>query len=324
MLAAYFFAVGGTARANGVHCFDGYRLSAMAAIPIGTVVLFKLLEELDPDLALLGAVDDRLPGLVMRAILPRWLNLSSLLVPILALSLLAVLTREHRSWLAAGGLTAFLLLAVIRPQWFLVPDLSTSNRVSFAQVLLLLIFALVIMSKLTRHRSLRPGHGPSVIVAAALAFLFVAKIAHLAVPAYAEQRYRGSDAADTLAAAAKRDTGTLLVAPEVVATRGFNPQLRTGRAIMVPLYLNVYDQQARKIVHVFCYTDHYLPFAEFYANIRPCFENRPPREWAVVRREARVTGVITPDTWRLKIPVAVSSGGFSYYRLPSAEEGTHP
>ena len=332
LLAAYFFALGGTTRANDVHFFDGYRLSAMAAIPIGAVILFKLIEELDPDLALLGAVDPRIPYFLMRAILPRWLNLSSLLIPILALSLLAVLAREKRSWLAAIGLAAFLIVVVIKSravgivsQWFLVPDLLTgSTWISFAQALLPLILVAVIMARLPGHRSPGMARGPSVIVAAALAFLFVAKVAHLAVPAYAEQRYRGSDAADALVAEAKRDSGALIIAPEVHATRGFNPQLRTGRAMLPPLYLNIYDQEARKIIAVFCYTDRYLPFAEFYANIRPCFENRPPREWAVVRREARATGLITPDTWRLKIPVATSSGGFSYYRLPSAEEGTNP
>jgi hypothetical protein len=93
---------------------------------------------------------------------------------------------------------------------------------------------------------------------------------------------------------------------------------------MVPLYLNIYDQQARRVVAVFCYTDVFLPFAEFYANVQPCFENRSPREWAVVRREARVTGLITPAAWGLKIPVAASTASFSYYRLPSTDEVTTP
>jgi hypothetical protein len=148
-------------------------------------------EEFDPDFVFLSLIDHRLPQLVMRAILPRWLNLSSLLVPVLALSLLAVLAREKRSWLAALGLTVFLVLILDKERWrwFFVPDISSSNRTDFAQIYLLLIPAFVIVSKMKSYR----GRGildrnPSVIVAVALAFFFVAKIKDLAVPAYAEQR----------------------------------------------------------------------------------------------------------------------------------------
>ncbi len=228
----------------------GTSLLIMASVPISAAALFKLVEELDPTFYVLAWLDPRLPSLVLRLIVTRWLNLSSVLLPILALSTLFILTRSYRSWWMAG-----------------------------------------------------------------LATLFAVSMLKFAADAVFKHRFLGRDQFSPLVAVAREDAGQLIISPGVVGTKGFNPQLRTGRAIIVPGTIKVVDPD-RGAIAVFCYTDYSLPFAEFYSNVRPCFEKRAVDEWEVIAAKVPATGLIAPSDWRLSLPVAATGGGLNYHRLP--------
>ena len=311
-LALAFFAVGACAPVGGG--LDGAdRLILMAAVPMAVALGFKFFEEYDPNFHWVGSIDHRLPQLLLRAIVTRWLNLSTVLVPIMTLAILVVLARRQ-SWIAAMALALLLAFACLRRDWFLMP--GTMTDISFPGWTLVgwifLLAAILTLLFKFRRRAIFPNH----VVGGAVAFVLVVKLTTLTAEASMQRRFTGSDGADPLVAVVKADSGTLLISPEIVSVRGFNPQLRTGRPIMVPMTMAAYDAETRTVIQVFCYTDPYLPFAKFYADIRPCFENRPASEWAAVRRAINTTGLITPDTWRLQIPPVISAGGFSYYRLP--------
>ncbi len=233
----------------------GLTLLVMAAVPIGAAALFKLVEELDPTFYVLAWLDPRLPSLVLRLIVTRWLNLSSVLLPIVALSTLFILTQGYRLWWTAG-----------------------------------------------------------------LAALFAVSVLVFTAGALAQHRFLGRDEFSPLAAVAREDTGQLIISPGVVGTKGFNPQLRTGRAIIVstsyvPTMSVVSDDRHTKIA-VFCYPDYSRSIYEFFDKVRPCFEGRSEDEWRLVAQKLPATGLITPSDWRVSLPLAATAGGFNYYRLP--------
>ena len=318
-LVIAFYIVQRASSLRSANFLSTWRLLCFVALSLSLAFLFKMYEEIDPDFYILGLADQRLPSLMLLAVFNRWFNLSTVLIPVMTLSLLAVLIRDNRSWLAAATFGALALLDPLSSFW---GDTVLHKWLSPFVILiaLLIITYQHIRGKLplivagSRHGFVE--RGPSLIFGVALVCFFALKLSSLARDSYVERPFAGSDSADGLAAVASADQGPLIVSPNVISVRGFNPQLRTGRPI-IPLGLStVFDSTTDQQIAVFCYTDRSLPLDKVYANVRPCFEGRPPWDWAVIAGEAQATGLITPATWKLTIPPTFTGGGFSYYRLP--------
>ncbi len=294
--------------------FSTQKMLVMVSIPLAGVTIFKLLEELDPGFGWTTFISDAMPGLIIRAIFTRWLNLASLLVPAVIMGILLVLARNYKSWLAALALIAIICLGLAAVH----PVTRFNLDIKELAVLLAAVaaggLALAWPKPIVFHpqlEKLRLAIVPFILIG-----FFIAHLITLEQRAAKERLYTGSDNKEAMASVARMDKGQLIISPGVEGRDNFfMTQLRTGRAIVLPSMLKVYDKGAHKIVDVFCYTDTTLPFAKFYADVKPCFENRSPREWAVVGKELTATGLITPSDWQLKIPVAANSGGLSYYHL---------
>jgi len=292
------------------------RLLMMAAIPVMLTLGYKTMEQLDPDLTLLGMIHPKLPGLFMRAIIDRWLNLTSLLVPVLTIALLFVTARNRQSRPAAAMLAV--LLCVGLTSWFITPGPSEYTwRVGTIIIGALALLGIIVLSAC--RFGLKPratGSWQRDWLAWVMVIFFVHTGIHTIKDMNSHRYYTGSDAIDPLVEVAGTDKGQLILGSGVVSLNRFNPQLRIARPIVTPMLLDVYDKRHNKVVAVFCFTDLHMPPVDFYASIKPCFENRSPAEWAVIFREVPATGIITPAAWALKIPAAISAGGFTYYRAP--------
>lgn len=298
------------------------KLLIMLAIPMGLTTIFKIMEEIDPHFYMLGMLNEHLPGLAIRAIIDRWLNLNSLLIPLMTFSLLTVLIRDKKSWLATILLTGLLIFEAKNPTWFLVPISGAMNYLwGFLAFFLLGMFCYwrVIKSSagIAVQNSLQKyfENFQFLIVLITLALVLIVKIKEFTVIAHSNPVFTGFDQADKLVSVAKKDKGVLLISPGVVYAQGFNPQLRTGRPIIVPTKLDVYNNLSKKIISVFCYSDPLLPFDKFYANVKPCFENRSLAEWAIISKQTHATGIIAPVGWEFKMKPVITGGGFAYYNI---------
>lgn len=290
------------------------RLLAMVVIPLVAAGLFQFLEQMDPSFHVLSLLNQQLPGLAQRAIINRWLNLSLLLIPIMTFSLLIILIRDKRSWMAVIGLIMIFKFIRDNSYWFFIPQLQSNNLLAVELFSVASIFYCLIALKKPIFNSALVKNSQMLIVIFVGLFFFNGKMSQLIHSAIDNRKFTGSDSADSLVATAKGHSGPILLSPGVVGNGGFNPQLRTNRPIIVPGNINVYDQATKTIIEVFCSWNQ-PTFEEFYAKVQPCFESRSSRQWAVISKEMQATGLITPDTWKLKIVPTITGGGFSYYHL---------
>lgn len=313
------------------------RLMAIVAVPVGLIFLFKIVEEIDPHFYSLSLLNKKLPDLVLRAIFNRWLNLTTVLIPIMTISLLAIFVRDKLSRIGAIGFVALLGYATVRPYWAIVPMQEANNvwllpnafafPITVAEIPLLvktifllgIFYCLMVESKKGKNQVGRPGHSQSRILMMALMACVIFKLVQLThtayVNAFVKHRFSSADVYEELAAKAKMDRGPIIISSGVLGV--FYPQLRTGRPMIVPSILDVYDEASHTLVHVFCNADPMLPLPKFYDKIKPCFENRSAWEWGVIERETSATGIITPDSWQLNIKPTISGGGLAYYRITS-------
>jgi|GEM_PF-7039292 len=292
------------------------RLLMMAAIPVTLTLGYKVMEQLDPDLTLLSMANARLPGLFMRAIVDRWLNLTSLLVPVLTIALLFVTARNRQSRPAAAMLAALLCVGLTR--WYIIPS-PPEYTLQTTAIIIGALTLLGVVALCACRFGLKPratGTWQRDWLAWVMVIFFVHTGIHAARDVASHRYFTGADAISPLVEVAKADKGQIILGSGVVSLNRFNPQLRIARPIVTPMLLDVYDKRHNKVVAVFCFTDLHMQPADFYASIKPCFENRSPAEWAVIFREVPATGIITPAAWSLKIPATISAGGFTYYRAP--------
>jgi hypothetical protein len=136
---------------------------------------------------------------------------------------------------------------------------------------------------------------------------------------YQYHRFSPSDVYEELVTEAKKDVGPIIVSPGVQGV--FYPQLRTGRPMIVPSSLDVFDKPKNSVIPVFCITDSSPPFPKSWDNVQPCFENRSVSEWNIIAKETTASGFMTPDTWKLKIKPVITRGGLAYYRISKSAEG---
>ncbi|MDB5825054.1 MAG: hypothetical protein JWR21_3758 [Herminiimonas sp.] len=334
---SFYFANQNAISSNNLSFMYAKRLMAIVALPVVLIFLFKIVEELDPHFYSLSVLHKRLPDLVLRAIFNRWLNLTTLLIPIMTVSLLAILVRDKLSRVGAIGLIALLGYATLRPYWWIVPVQEANNVLLLPKafssaftvadipwlgkaIFLSVIFGcLMVEAKNEKNNGGRFGKYLSMFVTASLVACVIFKLVQLThtgyLNAFFKHRFSSADVYDALAAKAKVDNGPIIISSGVLGA--FYPQLRTGRPMIVPSILKVYDKASHTRIDVFCNADPMLPLPEFYDKIKPCFENRPPWEWDVIERETSATGLITPDSWKLKINPTISGGGLTYYRITS-------
>lgn len=285
-----------------------HRLIAAAAIPVIATALFKIYEEMDPYYTLIGLINKQLPSLVLRAIINRWLNLTNVLIPVMGIALMATQAYGRKSWPSIGAFAAFAAFEALgrKPNWYIGA---------------FLIAAMIGHYLKGRKEQKIPVlmQVPAYVIPAIIVCFIALKSSMLTYEAVSEKHYAGSDAADALVSVTKKDPGTLIVSSSVISIRNFSPQLRTGRATIVPGTLDVYDKDTARTISIYCYNDPYIPLGKFYDSVKPCFENRPAHEWNIIARETHATGLITPDDWKLTITPVISSGGFAYYRFPVSE-----
>lgn len=338
LACCFYFAAGAAAGSNELAYLSARRLIAIVAVPVGLIFLFKIVEEIDPHFTSLGLIHHQLPQLALRAIFNRWLNLTTVLVPVMTISVLAVLARDKSSKVGAVGLVMLLIYAVLRSRWALVPVHEANNvwllpaafdepftTASF-KVLAKTIFVLAVLCGLVvEAKKTRPDTGPRtrqfhLLVTVAIIGCAGFKLAQLTqaggINVLVNHRLSTSDVYDPLVKAAMQDKGPMIVAPAVLGG-AFYPQLRTGRPVIVPSIMDVYDDVSGKRIHVFCNDDPMLPLPKFYENVKACFETRPAHEWNIVGRETSASGLLVPDSWQLSINPVITAGGVAYYRIGS-------
>lgn len=336
----FYFAGRTTAGVNDGGYVYARRLVGIVAVPVGLIFLFKVVEELDPHFTVLGVIHPKLPALALRAIFNRWLNLTTVLIPLMTISVLAILSRDRASKVGTLGLITLLVYATLRSHWALVPAQEANNvwllpaafdepfTAASLKVLAKTIFVVgVFCGLLLVARKANGGAAPGTrqihfIVTAAIIGCGGFKLAQLTyaggINVFVNHRLSTSDAYDPIVNAATQDKGPMFVAPDVLGG-AFYPQLRTGRPMIVPSIMDVYDEVSQKRIHVFCNEDPMLPLPKFYDNVKACFEGRTEREWEVIGRETSATGLLTPDSWQLSVKPVITGGGVAYYRITASK-----
>lgn len=283
----------------------GQQLFTLTSIPIVFAVIFQIYQELDPYFYIPGLIYSGLPSLLLRAIINRWLNFSTLLTPILIVSLLLIYIREKKSLLAFMGILMVLGLVVLR-------HFNEENLLCILLVLLLIkSINFFIKKPVITYGNNQLFQWTNQVFLVFFCFLLMALVAK----GYLQHKFTGSDAIDNLVIEAQRDSGQLIIAPGVIGINGFNPQLRTMRPLIRPDILNIYKSTSNRIIRVFCLMPSSYYFEDINARVKTCFEDRSVKNWRVIMKETHATGLITPDTWRLKILPVIKAGGFSYYQL---------
>ena len=280
-------------------------LLLMLGVILAIALVYKLLEELDPAFGWLGMLDPRLPKLLVRAIVNRWLNLATVVAPTLALAMLARLSlaRGHREWMLPV-LAAFVL------------------KKGFFWILALALVGVAVVPRGGRGkdpggRPERSAVGSKVFAALLMAFL-VLKAARFGRQALREARYRGIDRYEPIARHLRKGHGAILLAPGVQAYDGFNVQVRSGRSIFLPgAYPLFAGEQSggapNPYPNVYCFDPAMESFAAFYAQVQECFEAHGAEDWRVIGYGMGVTNVLVPASYRLALPEEERTAEFVVY-----------
>ena len=301
--------------ASESHVTDIKRFAAMIAIPLLTVTCFKVVEEMDPQFQWLAMVHEKLPDLVLRAIVNRLMNLSTLMIPIVFITMLFLLIRDRCSIVALVTLGMIVMCGWLA-SWSVMPfNIALKHKIINAAFTLALVLSVLGIERRYLENMRFVKWVPCIFSIAMLAFVVFAPVRY-AYHSIKYHTYSSHNDQDEIFTFMQNDPGMLIIGSD----QSYDVQIRTRRPIFLPTMVDVYDKTNRKVVHTYCYTDPFLPFAQFYANIKPCFEERSPHEWAVVGRELVATGLLVPDSWKLKIKPTASSGGFNYYHLPPTGE----
>lgn len=318
----------------------------LALVGVGSISLaaiaVRALDEFDRHMTIMASIHDYLPYFIQRLIVGRWLNLDLILVPVTVLSGLAYLAIRHRSAVAAIVLLLASWVVLKRPTWTLIP--ISMQLAAFRDIVQLLPLSLLACMLVARHENLHRvvkdirlklfRSAPASIQWAekistpwGIALIFAALFGYFSRSTVNDvlqkKPFLGHDQYDALVGKMRESQGVLVLAPGLKGVNGFNPQLRTGRAITLPGAVVVRGpnwqlaDSAKANREIYCLNpfDASAPFY-FVQKLKSCFENRDAAGWQIVKTEHQATSVLAPDSWTLNLPLEMSSAGLSLYRIP--------
>ncbi|MSP97726.1 MAG: hypothetical protein EXR29_10985 [Betaproteobacteria bacterium] len=316
--------------------FVGVWAISLAAIGI------RALDESDRHMTILASIYDYLPYFTQRLIVSRWLNLDLILIPVLVLSVLGYLAIRKHSLFAVLVLLFGSYVIPRKSSWSFVPvSVDAGTLRDTIQLVPLLLLACLLVARNQKLQSLAiearlkiERHAPEMVRRVkglpphlVIGLLFVAAFVfanRASVGDIVEKKaVLGHDRYDALADAARRTSGVLLLAPGLKGVNGFNPQLRTGRAVMVPGPIVIKgpnadlakSRQANQQIYCLDPFDAKAPFY-FTQRLKDCFESRDVAGWQMLRMQHQTTSVLAPDSWKLKLPLEISAAGLSLYNIP--------
>ena len=283
------------------------------------VVLYKLLDELDPQWRMFGMIHESLPGLLLRVIPNRWMNVDALVFPLVFLAILFGYLENRRN------IPAFLgLLTMVMIPW--LPETDGHNY-EFSALLSMLKFQLggftlafmvtsllVLIPGLQRWNLQEKGWNVSGRLTWAIMTYYLASLIYLGIFGFLSEDYlRRKDAGIALAAA--KGTGPVLPAFGVQGYGDFNIFAQLGRPYYLPGALLLPVPGTDLELDVFCATDSGNSVQEKRLYQAQCFADRHPRTWRYIGEYLEVGEVITRSDVAPNLALTGRSPDFHIYEI---------
>jgi hypothetical protein len=296
---------------------SGATLLAMAVLPLCCALFYQCYEELDPYFTLLAKLDPHMPRLLLHAIINRWFNFAGFMLPLLPLAILALLVNNQRSLFALAALANLLCFTtgswgIGMPYQALTPETFIlhvyPHGVFFIAVAVLALFN-------GYEPKLNLPHISVLCQVAPWLFLLIVAAYH-GITAGDKTTQRGQELAsgkfDQIIATVKKEKATVIYASGIYGGNGFLPQLT---AVNYPYILPNYISVNTPYGDLYCYTGPRERIDRLMVGVQSCFEGHTESQWRALAEGTHATALLVPQTWKLKLTPAFTSGGLSYYHL---------
>ncbi len=295
------------------------------------VTIYKVIDEIFLGYDFLTPLSSELPNLINRFIFNRWLNINSVVVVVLMISISAYLAIHFKN-LLSFALFIFILVYTLLVGYNIVPhyklpgysiEVIIAFFILFHFVVSFGILYLLYSKKQNNDQKLFNGVGKKHIN---MSFIVILIFFSLSIINMSIQRYsRGEDTNSQLFETARLKKGALILPHFVQSHKGYNIQLRTVRPIYIYGGFNyVIDHPSGRKIDLFCskkisnieFSDSLQWPSQFDQVIQECFENIDIEDWKYVGYKLNATQVLTKKHYHLKLPVKVKSEDFILYDIP--------
>jgi hypothetical protein len=283
-------------------------------------VVYKLLDEIDPQWLMLGFIHGNLPGLLLRVIPNRWMNIDLILFPIIFFVIIFGYLEERKN---IPALTALLVLAFM--PW--LPETDGHNY-GFSELLDLLKFQLVgftLAFLITTALVLVPALQKwQLFDGNARLFRFleygVFFFSLISIVLYAADTYNNGDYLrrkdESIVQMTRGREGILLPALGVQGYGNFNIFAQLNRPYYLPdtVLLPIPGNTSARL-DVFCENGAGNTFSARRAWQAECWANRDKTTWHYIADQLYVSQVITRSDVYLKLPLLAASRDFHVYEI---------
>ena len=283
------------------------------------VVLYKLLDEIDPQWRIIGFIHENLPVLLLRVIPNRWLNIDTLVFPVVFLAILFGYLEDRRNIPALVGLV---ILAVI--PWLPETDghnyelsvlLSMLRFQLGGFTLAFLVTTLLVLTPVLRSWNLQQkGWDTSGKITWTAVAYCGASFAFLAVSGYLSGDYLRRKDAGIVQAAVSR-AGAILPAFGVQGYGNFNIFAQLGRPYYLPDNLLLPVPESELQLNAFCAEGGGNTVEARRLRQAECFAARHPLTWQYIGDYLGASQVLTRSDVQLDLPRSGQSQDFYVYDI---------
>jgi len=299
-------------------------LASAAAV----AVVYKLVQEVAPD---------QMPLWLHGLMITRWLNMDTIVLPLLVLATLSYLGFQRQQPLALGALA---LCAIVMASGFvdLTPFASSwdgfpvNDRISLEPTGLLFpiatvaALALLIAAERGSPATSNRQTGGRLVTAGVLAAMLLAAIAGYVVPRSLSNHARlktvsgvGTSSDRAFLGRIGHRPGLLFVAPGLDF---YLPQFHSRRGPVLDIdqlnymtYVPESGPPSERALREAYNTSVSDPDGGTFAGTRRIWERRSPVRWRALRREFQGTDVLVPRSWRLRLHLVGSSDNLRLYSI---------
>ena len=284
------------------------------------VLIYKVLDEIDPTWKLGAFFDESLVGLLIRAIPNRLLNLDSLILPVIIITVTLFLAFERKNiiavvatllliftpWMAETAGKNYPLNVLIN---LLAPNIILINF-SF-----LLIILLLIIPNLQRY-CFTNKILESYIFHYSIPIMLLGSLIHASVDILSKRTFPHGKNQDIILKA-REDNGLIISTLGVQGYENFNILSQTLRpyylANSIKLIPNPNNEEAQ--IEVFCNSASEKDYQSSFQKQVECFSKRKPKVWRYIGDYLGASQVLANKEFELNLPLVAQSENFKLYNI---------